>query len=111
MTMPTFDLIAHLERQRVFSLRTFGPGPRTQGVLHHIRSELREIARAPADLEEWIDVVLLACDGAWRAGYTPHQIAEALAAKLAKNEARSWPDWRTQPSNQAIHHLPKGVRR
>ncbi len=59
-----YDLVAHLYRQREFSLRTFGPGPRTAGVIDHIRKELREIEADPLDLEEWIDVVLLAFDGA-----------------------------------------------
>lgn len=99
------DFIAHLRRQRAFSARIFGPGARTTGVLDHIRKELREIEAKPDDLSEWIDVVLLACDGAWRAGYTPEQIAEALAAKLARNEAREWPDWRTADPDKAIEHV------
>ena len=65
----TYDLVAHLHRQRAFSERAFGPGSRANGALDHIAKELREIAAHPADLEEWIDVVLLALDGAWRAGY------------------------------------------
>ena len=100
-----FDLIAHLHRQREFSLRAFGPGNRWRGVLDHIRKELDEIANDPADLSEWIDVVLLAFDGAWRQGHSPEQIADALQAKLAKNEARTWPDWRTQPTDRAIEHV------
>ena len=39
----TFDLIAHLRRQREFSEKAFGPGPRTQAVMDHIRKELAEI--------------------------------------------------------------------
>jgi hypothetical protein len=99
-----FDLIAHLERQREFSERTFGPGVRTEGVCDHIRKELAEIAAKPHDLSEWIDVVLLALDGAWRAGYTPTEICEALAAKQRKNEGRKWPDWRTAEPGKAIEH-------
>src|SRR5690606_4673333 len=38
-----FDMIAHLARQREFSERAFGPGPRTKGVIDHIRKELAEI--------------------------------------------------------------------
>lgn len=79
---PPADLVAHLERQRAFSVRTFGPGARTAGVLDHIRKELREIEAEPADLSEWIDVVLLAFDGAWRAGHEPAAIAAALVALL-----------------------------
>jgi hypothetical protein len=99
------DLVAHLRRQRAFSERTFGPGPRTVGIVDHIRKELAEIEAEPFDLAEWIDVVILALDGAWRAGYTPEQIAAALVAKQTKNEARTWPDWRTHPSDRAIEHL------
>ncbi|MCZ7655551.1 MAG: DUF550 domain-containing protein [Rhodocyclaceae bacterium] len=54
-----YDLVAHLHRQREFSARTSGPGARTAGVLDHIRKELAEIEAKPADLTEWIDVVLL----------------------------------------------------
>lgn len=101
----TFDMLQHLERQRAFSEQTFGPGMRTQGVIDHIRKELLEIEAAPTDLSEWIDVAILALDGAWRTGATPQQIIEALVAKQAKNEARQWPDWRTVPVGQAIEHV------
>lgn len=99
-----FDLVAHLERQREFSLRTFGPGARTAGVCDHIRKELAEIEADPADLKEWVDVILLALDGAWRAGHEPANIAAAIAAKQTKNEGRTWPDWRTADPNKAIEH-------
>lgn len=100
-----FDLVSHLHRQREFSERTFGPGPRAAGVVDHIRKELREIEAAPGDLTEWIDVVILALDGAWREGWTPEEIALALSAKQAKNEGRTWPDWRTVAPGQAIEHV------
>jgi hypothetical protein len=99
------NLVTHLQRQREFSERTFGPGLRTHGVLDHIRKELNEIERNPTDLDEWVDVIILSCDGAWRAGYSPEQIAAALSAKLAKNEKRKWPDWRSADDNKAIEHI------
>lgn len=101
----TFDLISHLHRQRAFSESTFGPEPRTTGLLDHLRKELHEIEADPTDVEEWIDVVLLAFDGAWRSGHSPEQIAAALAAKQAKNEAREWPDWRTADPTKGIEHV------
>jgi len=104
MAPVTFDLIAHLQRQRTWSQKTFGPSTRTAGVLDHIRKELHEIEKAPADLSEWIDVVILALDGAWRAGYQPEAIVAALHTKQLQNEARTWPDWRTQPTDKAIEH-------
>lgn len=97
-------ILMHLRRQREWSERTFGPGPRVFGIIDHIRKELREIRSNPTDLSEWIDVTILALDGAWRAGYSPEQIWEALKAKQANNEARAWPDWRTMPTDKAIEH-------
>lgn len=102
---PHFDLVAHLHRQRAFSQRTFGPGPRTGGVIAHIRKELTEIEADPGDLMEWIDAAMLALDGAWRAGHSPAAIALALATKLTRNELRTWPDWRTAAPGQPIEHI------
>lgn len=101
----TFDLVAHIQRQREFSAKTFGPGRRTAGVSDHIRKELEEIALHPDDLEEWVDVILLALDGAWRTGADPQQIASAITQKLAKNEVRHWPDWRLANPDEAIEHV------
>ena len=101
----SLDLVAHLRRQRAWSDQTFGPGERTAGVIDHIRKELLEVEAAPTDTSEWIDVAILALDGAMRAGATPEQVAAALLAKQARNEARTWPDWRTMPKDQAIEHV------
>lgn len=106
---PHFDLVAHLRRQRIFSLATFGPGERAQGVIDHIRKELIEIEAIPGDLEEWVDVILLALDGAWRAGHAPEDIALAIATKQARNELRTWPDWRTAEPGKAIEHVREGA--
>jgi hypothetical protein len=103
-----FDLLAHLHRQFTFSARAFGPlgeGATITGVIDHIRMELREIEAEPTKLSEWIDVAILAFDGAWRAGHTPAGIVAALVAKQAKNEARAWPDWRTADPDKAIEHV------
>lgn len=67
---PAID-VAHLERQRSWSTGAFGPGRRTAGVIDHIIKELAEIAEHPTDLYEWVDVIILALDGAWRAGHEP----------------------------------------
>lgn len=100
---------AHLAHQREWSERTFGPGARLLGVLDHIRKELREIEDDPTDVTEWIDVVILALDGAWRAGWEPQQIIDAIKAKQARNEAREWPDWRSQSADRAIEHVRAGT--
>lgn len=118
----SLDLVAHLRRQSEFSLRTFGPGSRSVGIADHIEKELREVREAAAAaanaelsgsldkshrdelLAEWIDVAILAFDGAWRTGASPEEIVMALRAKQVKNEARKWPDWRTADPNKAIEH-------
>lgn len=102
-----FDLVAHLQRQAAFSLKVFGPGPRVRGITDHIRKELQEIEAEPNSLE-WIDVVILALDGAWRAGYSPEEIARAIQFKQTKNELRKWPDWRDFSQDQPIEHIRKG---
>lgn len=99
-----FDFVAHLARQAEFSARTFGPGARVAGVCDHIRKELIEVETSGGDLKEWVDVIILGLDGAWRSGATPQQIIAAIVAKQAKNEARTWPDWRTVDPNKAIEH-------
>lgn len=106
----TFDLIGHLERQKEFSLRTFGPDYSTERILRHIAKESDEVRDNPLGLEEWIDLVLLACDGALRAGHSPLSIVMGLHDKLAKNETRIWPDWRTVPDHQPIEHVKTETR-
>lgn len=93
-----------LRRQREFSERAFGPGPRTLGVLEHITKEIEEVKAAPNDLGEWVDIVILGLDGAWRAGYNAQTIIDAVIEKFERNEARTWPDWRTIGSDHAIEH-------
>lgn len=103
-----FDLVQHLRRQIEFSERTYGPGDRTAGVCDHIRKELREVqddaAAGLPTLGEWVDVIILGFDGAWRSGATPEQIVAAIVAKQTKNEGRKWPDWRTADRGKAIEH-------
>ncbi len=105
MSTNKFDFLAHLERQRKFSVHTFGPGARSQGIVDHIRKELIEVLAAPSDLFEWIDVVILALDGAWRSGAEPQQIIDALVEKQTKNESRQWPDWKFSDPSKAIEHV------
>jgi len=100
-----FDLEEHLWRQRGWSELTFGPGNTTLGIIDHIKKELAEIERDPKDIVEWIDVVILALDGAWRNGASPADIIAALVGKQEENERRKWPDWRTAEPGKAIEHI------
>lgn len=101
----SYDLVQHLEEQRDFSLETFGPGERLDGVLKHIEKEIIEVREKPKDLSEWIDIILLAFDGALRQGFKPFEIVKALFEKLQKNKKRKWPDWRKFSENDPIGHI------
>lgn len=83
-------LVEILRANREWSLATFGPEIETERLLKHIGLELDEIRKDPLDLVEWVDVALLAFDGAWRAGYSPEEVALALVAKSEKNRGRTW---------------------
>lgn len=96
---------AYIDRQRAWSEATFGPGLRTEGILQHLEKEHDEVRADPTDLGEWVDLMILALDGAWRAGHEPKEILEALYAKQERNLAREWPDWREFDQGQAIEHV------
>lgn len=86
------SLVTLIARQVAWSHETFGPGKRTKGLSDHIRKELAEIAENPESLEEWVDVILLALDGAWRCGdHTPYDIARSIVLKQHVNiHERTW---------------------
>lgn len=113
------DLTNHLRRQMAFSRATFGPGERTAGVCDHIAKEIAEIKGQPDDglrSREWLDVIMLGLDGAWRAleaegvpwDQIPERLSVLIAQKQSKNETRAWPDWRTAPKDRAIEHIRSG---
>lgn len=79
-----------LERRNEWSDRTFGTGDRTDYILHHIETELDEVRQAPDDVYEWVDIILLALDGAWRAGHNPNRVLGALRLKAEFNTTRTW---------------------
>ena len=69
---------------------TFGPGLRTKGITNHIRKELIEIENEPTKLEEWIDVILLALDGARRTGANGSAILDEIERKHALVKTRTY---------------------
>ena len=87
--MPSLTSI--LTSHIAWSQKTFGSGRRTIGITKHIGKEVEEVIANPTDLEEWIDIVILALDGAWRAGYTPEEIEAGLVKKIQTNRSRTYP--------------------
>lgn len=101
-----FDLAAFFDAKTAWSRETFGPGDRYAGVVKHIRKELDEIEAEPSEAVEWIDVVLLAMDGAWRsAGLDGGEFVAVLKAKDGANRMRTWPDWRTLKPGEVSEHV------
>lgn len=102
-----FDFIDHISAQKAWSYSTFGtPAERgSDGVIDHLKKEIHEVEQNPRDLEEWIDIIMLAIDGASREGHSPEEIAIALSNKLERNKCREWPDWRNAEPGKAIEHV------
>lgn len=99
------NLKKYIELQHKWSQETFGPGVRDEGISNHIIKELHEIAESPGDLMEWIDVIILAIDGALRNGHSPEDICQAMADKQKINFSRQWPDWREFTNGEPIEHI------
>lgn len=86
------DLVDELRDYHIpWSKKTFGEGRRTGGICRHIVSKLEEIRAQPLDMMEWIDIVILALDGAWRTGASPESVVGALLNKMSKIRQREYP--------------------
>lgn len=85
--------LTYITDQVQWSAKTFGPAKSTTDVprlVTHITLELQEILKHPHDCEEWVDVIILALEGAWRTGHSPLTIVNILKYKQSKNFARKW---------------------
>ena len=75
----SFDLKGFVTQQREFSAGAFRPGSRKVGVANHILEECNEAQSQPDDLSEWVDLMLLSLDAAWRSGLSASEIARRIA--------------------------------
>lgn len=94
---------AYIDRHISWSAQTFGPGAKVVGLCKHIEKELQEIKADPTALFEWVDVIILALDGAWRAGYSAQQIWNGMQAKQKINFGREWPEH--SPDDEPTEHI------
>ena len=99
----TMWIADYLERQRAWTLRTFGGGRRTDGICAHIAKELDEIRARPNDRREWIDVIILAFEGYMRHGGTAWTLVGDLESKQRVNFERQWPS--EVPHDQPTEHI------
>lgn len=88
-----------------WNFNTYGPGERLTGTIEHIKNELEEIEKEPHDLVEWVDVMMLAINGALRHGHEPQAIIDAFHKKFDINKKRKWKDWREVPEGEPITHI------
>lgn len=93
----------YLKRQEAWSSKTFGHGTRTIGITRHIEKEIVEVRLKPHDLQEWIDICILAMDGYWRHGGEPDKFLPMILEKLSINEQRKWPP--PQPQDHPTEHI------
>lgn len=103
------ELESYIREQKNWSKKSFGDntfktGRSHKGLLEHIQKELKEIDNNPTDLYEWVDLIILGLDGAWRAGFTEEDITLALHRKQCINKLRIWPD-NDGSGEKAIEHL------
>ena len=109
----TDRLVDILARHKNWSMTSHGPGRRTGGLLKHLRAELDEVEADPTDPIEWIDVAILALDGAIRSGITddnpdgldPATVVALMLSKWQTNLEREWPDWRQTGQDNPIMHI------
>jgi hypothetical protein len=87
-----YSLVSYIREHAEWSFKTFGPstGHDAERLCRHIEKELQEIRDNPLDCEEWVDVIILAIDGALRSGHFPIVIANTLQWKQKKNMERTW---------------------
>ena len=88
------EFLSFLDNVSTFNNRTFGNftlEEKANSLVKHIRSECDEIEENPTDLDEWIDVVILAMDALLRKE-EPEQILLRWARKMSNNASRDWPE-------------------
>jgi len=90
--------------QREFADKTW-PHQTYVGIIAHARKELDEIEKDPADLEEWVDGILLLTGGAMRMGFEPQDLLDKVKFKLEKNMSRNWPKPEDQNPEAPSEHI------
>jgi hypothetical protein len=93
---------AIIARQHEWSQRTFGTHTDTEGNCKHIESEIAEARANPADVFEWVDIAMLAIDGALRNGHSPKAICTAYREKVEINIIRKWGE---KIDGQPVEHV------
>ena len=106
-----FDLVEYLERQKRWSLETFGAGNRIPGLLNHAESEIQEIREVLGTqgsddrlLEEATDLCILAFEIALRSGSVQSVLSSLERKAVINMYCRKWPDRDTlDPNSPAFH--------
>ena len=101
---PLFDAERRLEAQFELGRSWFGANAAPQDVVPLIEDRLKHLESNPEDLEAWLGVTSLAFEGGRRAGGSPAVLLVTLEGKFARNQKRTWPDWRTHQLDEPMCH-------
>lgn len=86
-----------------WSAETFGRPDSGQPLAIRLVHEALELVKAPEDLEEGADCLILLLNWAERAGYSADDLVQAAWLKHQKNQDRQW----AEQSNGTWHHKEK----
>ena len=99
----TFNIENYIKKQKDWIDRQF-PDVTQEAIIKHIKKELSEIEEDLNDVEEWVDVIILAIHGALKIeGVTPEVLALELISKQRKNFQRKWPE--KYDINEPVEHV------
>lgn len=101
-------LVEHVRRQREHLFRDGRPQHSLRARLLTLRFEITRPELLNGSLSSWVRIVLLGLAGACVTGASHSDIVNAVVSKLAINERRQWPDWRSADPGQAIEHIRTG---
>jgi len=100
-----------VNRQRTWSTTQFGESVDLPRILNHITEATGDVEKEPARLHNWIDIVLLAMDGAWRAGHSPKEVVQAIQDVQVRNIMRDWQNPGDLPIGEPIKHIRSQAER
>lgn len=87
-----WTILQYIQTQIKWSLKIFQQGRSDTDLIDNIQKKLDEIKNQPGKLTEWIDIIILGLDGAWRNGFAPVDIIKALREKQLINITNNEPD-------------------
>lgn len=97
--IPDFDYFQQIHG--IWSDKTFGARS-ALGPLHHLKKEIEEVINDTGNIDEYADCGLLLMDSLRLAGFSMHDLYQAMLEKFQVNQLRTW----GQPDeNGTVEHI------